>query len=168
MEGRVGYELKRAQQAFCLVVDEALRQVGLTTAQYAVLAMLEDAGALSGAELARRCFVTPQTMNQLVASLEARALIQRAAHPSHGRILQTRLSEHGRMLVTQAHERVGAVETRMTAELSEPEQHELIRLLDACASALTPTGSAEHPRRRPATPTAAGNPATKQDQGSLP
>src|SRR6266511_4359928 len=122
MEGRVGYELKRAQQAFCLVVDEALRQVGLTTAQYA--------------ELARRCFVTPQTMNQLVASLEARALIQRAAHPSHGRILQTRLSDHGRMLVTQAHERVGAVETRMTAELSEPEQHELIRLLDACASAL--------------------------------
>jgi DNA-binding MarR family transcriptional regulator len=60
VEGRVGYELKRAQQAFYVVVDDPLRRVGLTNAQYAVLAMLEDEGALSGAELARRLFVTPR------------------------------------------------------------------------------------------------------------
>jgi DNA-binding MarR family transcriptional regulator len=141
MEGRVGYELKRAQQAFCLVVDEALRQVGLTTAQYAVLGFLEDAGALSSAELARRCYVTPQTMNQLVASLDARGLIRRAAHPWHRRILQTSLTEQGRLLVAQAHQLVGAVEARMTAGLSEGERQQLIALLDACATALTPTGS---------------------------
>jgi DNA-binding MarR family transcriptional regulator len=141
MEGRIGYQLKRAHQAFCQVVDDALRQVGLTTAQYAVLGFLEDADALSSAELARRCYVTPQTMNQLVAGLEARGVIRRAAHPSHGRILQTSLTEQGRRLVAQAHERVGAVEARMTAGLSEDERHQLTRLLDACATALTPTGS---------------------------
>jgi DNA-binding MarR family transcriptional regulator len=141
MEGRIGYQLKRAHQAFCQVVDDALRQVGLTTAQYAVLGFLEDAGALSNAELARRCYVTPQTMNQLVASLEARGLIQRAAHPTHGRILQTSLTGQGGRLVAQAHERVGAVESRMTAALSEDERGQLTRLLDACAAALTPTGS---------------------------
>jgi DNA-binding MarR family transcriptional regulator len=118
MEGRIGYQLKRAHQAFCQVVDDALRQVGLTTAQYAVLGFLEDADALSSAELARRCYVTPQTMNQLVAGLQARGVIRRAAHPSHGRILQTSLTEQGRRLVAQAHERVGAVEARMTAGLS--------------------------------------------------
>jgi DNA-binding MarR family transcriptional regulator len=137
MEGRIGYQLKRAHQAFCQVVDDALRQVGLTTAQYAVLGFLEDAGALSNAELARRCYVTPQTMNQLVAGLEARSLVQRSAHPTHGRILPTNLTEQGRRLAAQAHERVGAVESRMTVELSEDERHQLTRLLDACATALT-------------------------------
>lgn len=141
MEGRIGYQLKRAHQAFCQVVDDALRQVGLTTAQYAVLGFLEDAGTLSSAELARRCYVTPQTMNQIVASLEARGILQRSAHPSHGRILLTSLTAQGHRLVAQAHERVGAVESRMTAELSEDERHQLTRLLDACATALTPTGT---------------------------
>jgi DNA-binding MarR family transcriptional regulator len=141
MEGRIGYQLKRAHQAFCQIVDDALRQVGLTTAQYAVLGFLEDAGALSNAELARRCYVTPQTMNQLVASLEARGLIKRSAHPSHGRILPTSLTQQGRQFVAQAHERVGAVEARMTAELSQDERHQLTRLLNACATALTPTAA---------------------------
>jgi DNA-binding MarR family transcriptional regulator len=143
VEGRVGYELKRAQQAFCVAVDDALRRVGLTNAQYAVLAMLEDDGALSGAELARRCFVTPQTMSQIVASLETRALVGRSAHPFHGRILQISLTGRGRSLLAAAHERVRAIEARMVAGLSEQERHELGRLLGACAHALTPTGSAD-------------------------
>lgn len=141
MEGRIGYQLKRAHQAFCQVVDDALRQVGLTTAQYAVLGFLEDAGALSNAELARRCYVTPQTMNQLLAGLEARGIVQRSAHPSHGRILPTSLTRQGRQLIAQAHTRVGAVEARMTAELSEDERHQLTRLLEVCATALTPTAA---------------------------
>jgi DNA-binding MarR family transcriptional regulator len=165
VEGRVGYELKRAQQAFCLTADDALRQVGLTNAQYAVLAMLEDEGALSGADLARRCFVTPQTMNQIVASLQARALVERAAHPFHGRILQTSLTDRGRSLLAAAHEQVRAVEARMVAGLSEQERHDLVRLLGACAHALTPPGSGEH-ARGPATLAAAGNPDTRQDRRS--
>ncbi|MBF8191903.1 MarR family transcriptional regulator [Nonomuraea sp. K274] len=138
MEGRVGYELKRAQQAFCMAADEALRGVGLTNAQYAVLAMLDEEGSLSGAELARRCFVTPQTMNQLIAGLEARGLVERAPHPSHGRILQTSLTETGRALISRAHEQVRAVEDSMVAGLAEHEQRQLVRLLNACVSALTP------------------------------
>ena len=165
MEGRIGYELKRAQQAFCVAVDDALRRVGLSNAQYAVLSMLEEAGALSGAELARRLFVTPQTMNQLVASLETRALVGRAAHPFHGRILQTSLTERGRSLLAAAHERVRAIEARMVAELSEQEQHELVRLLGACARAVAPTASADHPPQ-PATRIPAGGPDTRQEPGS--
>jgi DNA-binding MarR family transcriptional regulator len=165
VEGRVGYELKRAQQAFCAAVDDALRQAGLSNAQYAVLAMLEDQGARSGAELARRLFVTPQTINQLVASLQARGLVGRTAHPFHGRILQTSLTQRGRSLLAAAHQRVRAVEARMVAGLSEQERHELVRLLGACAHALSPTGSADHPRQ-PATHTPAGGPDTRQEPGS--
>jgi DNA-binding MarR family transcriptional regulator len=138
VEGRVGYELKRAQQAFCVAADDTLRGVGLTNAQYAVLAMLEESGSLSGADLARLCYVTPQTMNQIVASLEARRLLRRVAHPSHGRIRQISLTEGGRELIAKAHQRVRAVEASMVAGLTEPEQQKLVQLLRACVMALNP------------------------------
>jgi len=136
VEGRVGYELKRAQQAFCVAADEALRHVGLTNAQYAVLAMVEEAGSLSSAELARLCYVTPQTMNQIVATLEARDLVQRSSHPTHGRIRQVSLTDAGKQLIAAAHERVQVVEDAMVAELSPARQRELIRLLEACVRGL--------------------------------
>lgn len=132
----MGYELKRAQQAFCVAADEGLRVASLTNAQYAALALLEQDGPLSSADLARRCYVTPQTMNQIVAGLETRALVRRDAHPVHGRIRQTSLTEAGHALIAAAHEQVRAVEAAMVAELSEPERHELVRLLQSCVRAL--------------------------------
>jgi DNA-binding MarR family transcriptional regulator len=48
------------------------------------------------------------------------------------------MTEQGRLLIAQAHQRVRAIEARMTAELSENERHQLTRLLDACATALAP------------------------------
>src|SRR3712207_8022525 len=68
--GRVGYELKRAQHALRSEMDGALRGVGLTTPQYAALSVLEGEEGISGALLARRCFVTPQTMNGILVNLE--------------------------------------------------------------------------------------------------
>jgi hypothetical protein len=62
----VGYQLKRAQQALRTAMDEGLRAQGLTTPQYAALTHLEADEPLSGAELARRCFVTAQTMNAIL------------------------------------------------------------------------------------------------------
>ena len=91
----VGYQLKRAQQALRAAMDEALRPQGLTTPQYAVLTALEAEAGLSGAELARRCFVTPQTMNEIVAGLEARGWVTRRRHAEHGRVLQTFLTDQG-------------------------------------------------------------------------
>ena len=54
----VGYHMKRAQHALRIEMDEALREVGMTTAQYAALSTLEAATGLSAAELARGSSVT--------------------------------------------------------------------------------------------------------------
>jgi hypothetical protein len=67
LESRVGYQLKRAEHALRLEMDGALRDMGLTTPQYAALSVLGDEPGLSGAELARRCFVTPQTIMEAEA-----------------------------------------------------------------------------------------------------
>ena len=65
-----GYIFKRTQLALRGAMDDALVTVNLTTPQYAALSEPSKEQGLSNAELARRCFVTPQTMHQILGGLE--------------------------------------------------------------------------------------------------
>ena len=134
---RVGYQMKRAQHALRLEMDGVLRVVGLTTPQYAVLSVLEEEAGLSGAALARRCFVTPQTMNQILMNLQGSGTVERSPHPEHGRVLSAYLTPKGKELVALAHEKVGAVEERMLAGLNREERSLLLEALRGCAESLT-------------------------------
>jgi DNA-binding MarR family transcriptional regulator len=58
---------------------------GVTTPQYAVLRLIEELAGLSSAELARRSFVTTQTVNEVVLGLEAAGLTTRSSDPGGGR-----------------------------------------------------------------------------------
>ena len=136
VESRVGYQVKRVQHALRIEMDKVLREVGMTTAQYAALSMLEAAPGLSGAELARRSFVTPQTMNAILANLEAAGLVVRRPHPEHGRVLRAYLTEEGEESVTRAHGLVEAVERRMLDRLSHDDRRWLLETLRGCADAL--------------------------------
>ena len=61
-------------------------------------------------ELARRAFVTPQTMQAIIATLERDGLVTRMAHPVHGRVLTTELTPDGRSALRAAHEIVARAE----------------------------------------------------------
>jgi DNA-binding MarR family transcriptional regulator len=136
LDSRPGYLLKRAHQAFCAATDTALLNHGLTNAQYGALIVLEDAGRLSGAELARRCYVTAQAMNDIVVGLERRGLVERQPHPTHGRILEVSLSEGGRRALEASHASVLAIETRMTQGLDEQQREQLAVALRQCVEQL--------------------------------
>ncbi len=97
---------------------------------------LEDETGLSNAELARRAFVTAQTMNAIVANLEERGLIERDPHESHGRILETHLTRRGRSLVGQAHDRIRAIEAHMAGVLSLRDRRQLMGMLRCLTDAL--------------------------------
>jgi DNA-binding MarR family transcriptional regulator len=142
VEERVGYVLKQVQQALRAAMDEALRRRGLTTAQYATLSILEAEAGLSGAELARRCFVTPQTMNEIVARLEADGLVERR-RGDDARVLRAYLTAAGQDLVGACHQTVGVIEERMVSGLSPSEQRQLLDGLRRCVDAL------EHRLERP-------------------
>lgn len=128
--------MKRAQHALRLEMDGALREVGLTTPQYAALSVAEGEGGLSGALLARRCFVTPQTMNGILVNLEKAGLLERRAHPGHGRVLQAYLTREGERMLLRAHALVEAIEGRMLGDLTEGERARLLAVLRGCADAL--------------------------------
>lgn len=140
MEQPIGYELKRAQHALRLRMDEALRAVGLTTPQYAVLSLLEAAPGLSNAELARRAFVTAQTMNAIVANLNSAGLLTRRPHPTHGRVQETMLTEQGRETLELALPLVETIERRMLAGLGSDERQQLLTALRSGADALEGDG----------------------------
>jgi DNA-binding MarR family transcriptional regulator len=136
VEDRVGYLLKQAQHALRTAMDRALRERGLTTPQYAVLSALDEQPGLSNAELARRAFVTPQTMNSILVLLERAGLVERRPHAEHGRVLTTVLTPAGAELVRACHEAVERIEQRMLAPLSNAERAQLATLLRTCAKAL--------------------------------
>lgn len=92
---RLGYALKRAQHALRMSMDEALRPLALTTPQYAVLCAVEAEPGLSNARLARAAFVTPQTMQGVLANLERAGLLHRRPDPHHGRVLCSELTGAG-------------------------------------------------------------------------
>ncbi|HXC55383.1 MAG TPA: MarR family transcriptional regulator [Rhizomicrobium sp.] len=116
--GNLGYLLKRAQLAFRARMDEALKPLGITAPQYAVLSSLFIEPGISSAALARVAFVTPQSMQGIVANLEKLNLIQRAADPGHGRILQSHLTERGKAVLARAHKSANAVETAMAGGIA--------------------------------------------------
>jgi len=134
----VGYLLKNAQQSLRVAMDVALRDLGVTTPQYAALAFLEESPGLSSAQLARQAFVTPQTMQRIVANLEAGGLLERDPHPELGRVLEARLTWRGRDLLVECHRRVQIVESRMVAGLTQDDLLRLADLLNRCAANLRP------------------------------
>jgi DNA-binding MarR family transcriptional regulator len=136
MDDRIGYMLKRVQAALRARMDQVLGPRGLTAPQYAVLSALEREPGISNAELARRAFVTPQTMVRIVEHLEALGLVARHAHPSHGRIRPASLTRQGEKRVAGCHAGVAGLEQEMLADLGPEQRRQLLDLLVKCAVAL--------------------------------
>ena len=128
----LGYALKRAQQAMRLHMDRQLKEIGLNAPQYAVLASLEAEPGASNAVLARRAFVTPQTMQSMLVKLERSGLIERRPDTEHGRIQRTELTEAGRSALAQAHE-VAQRSERLARDAAAPDA---VAMLKRVAEAL--------------------------------
>ena len=134
---RPGWLLKRAQDALNAAMTAALREYGATLPEYAVLTALAEEPGLSNADLARRAFVTPQTMNQVLRELEHRGWVSRHPHPGHGRILQAELTADGGRTLSACHQAVDAVEGRMLAGLGPAERRQLAAALRSCIDGLS-------------------------------
>jgi DNA-binding MarR family transcriptional regulator len=137
----IGYLLKRVQHSLRLAMDEKLREYELSTPQYAALWALGREPGLSGAELARRCFVRPQTMSEILANLEGRDLVERKPHPVHRRVVEVHLTEAAVDLLGACEESVRNIDERMLHGLSPQGRQELSEGLRRCAEGLEATGA---------------------------
>lgn len=132
---RLGYVLKQAQSALRSRMDGALRPLGLTVPQYACLELLAS-GPLTNAELARGAFVTTQSMNSVVTSLQERGLVAREDVAPSGRRRPAELTESGRALLAEADGSVRRIEAQMIEAIAGRDADRLVDDLSAIAEHL--------------------------------
>jgi DNA-binding MarR family transcriptional regulator len=135
-EGHLGYLVRQANVAVRAAMEKALSGLDVTPPQFAVLTMIAAYPGLSGADLARLTFLTPQTINVIVRNLEKGGTIEKSAHAVHGRILRLTATPKGQALLRRCRARVMEVEDRIAGLVGRDEEKVVRRWLSAVAEAL--------------------------------
>ena len=133
---RVSYVIARLDRALRRQIADMVAPHGLTATQYTALSVLRAGKGLSNAQLARRSYVTPQSMIEMLGTLESKGLIQRSPAPDHGRILRTELTAKGRRLLSRCDEEIDRLEAKMTRELTPAQLAAFERSLRSCVHML--------------------------------
>jgi DNA-binding MarR family transcriptional regulator len=133
---RFSYVVARLDRALRAAIGQCVKPHGLTTSQYTTLSILGAKGGLSNAQLARRAYITPQSTNEVIDVLEERGLLERKAHPNHGRVLPLALTRKGRRVLAACDEAVAALEEEMLQGLTGRERGELTERLASAVRAL--------------------------------
>ncbi len=128
--------LKRAEQTLMRAKSAALKEVGVTLAQYVALAELEAHPGVAGATLARACLVTPQAMMVVLKSMDEQGLIERTPHPRHGSVMEIRLTDVGREALSAGRRQVEPLERRLLDAFSAGELATLRALLTRVVDAI--------------------------------
>ncbi|EBA07804.1 MarR family winged helix-turn-helix transcriptional regulator [Sagittula stellata] len=110
-------------------LEQALRPFKLTGIQYSVLSMVDENDPMSSAEIARRFYVTPQTMNETIISLERRDLLARVPDPANMRVRLVVLGDAGRTLLEECAPLVDRIETDAFSMLGDEDLTTLRRLV---------------------------------------
>jgi len=133
---RVSYVVARLDRALRREIDAQVRPHGLTATQYTALSVLASRSGLSNAQLARRSYVTPQSMSQLIGALEREKLIERSPDPDHRRILRAQLTRKGKRVLAECDAAVDDMERRMLRDLPASQHEPLRTQLIACVRGL--------------------------------
>jgi DNA-binding MarR family transcriptional regulator len=104
--------------------------MGLTVSQYSALLVIAETPGISGAELARQCLVTPQTMTTVLGNLTVKGLIERRAVPGKGRAMETTITRSGRTLLARADKKVEEIDGLLAGQLTKTDQASLRKLLE--------------------------------------
>ena len=124
-----GYLIKRAQAAIHVCLEEIVSAHGLGIPQYVVLSFLAETQGLANADLARRAFVTPQSMNEVLKQLESTGLVERRPNPTNARILNAYLTRAGTRKRSAVSGQVRELEARLLSGLTSGERQSLNRAL---------------------------------------
>ncbi len=135
---RAAQTMKRILIHFRSQMDEKLRPQGVTTAQLQLLKAIRDEPGVSGAQLARSCYVTPQSAQSLLAGLERDGWIIRTRGRGNDRILVVRLTPEGEKLLLTAESAAKVIEGKLWRGVPESSIKTLNKILERCLENLGP------------------------------
>jgi DNA-binding MarR family transcriptional regulator len=114
-------------------VDAALAPLGLTHAQYTVLASLRgitrSGQPPSQRKLADHTGLDPIYISKLVRRLESAGLLERAPDPDDSRAVTLTITDEGRRVIDQAIGIVRQLQEHLTAPLGGTESHRMQELM---------------------------------------
>jgi DNA-binding MarR family transcriptional regulator len=124
--------MKRILIHFRTQLNEELSSRGVTLSQLQMLHAIKNSPRSSGAQLARVCYVTPQTVQALIERIEEDGWIVRHKDKGDDRILAASLTEAGEELLRVAEAVVKRVEARLWVGISAEEIVGLNGVLERC------------------------------------
>ena len=137
VEPRISYVIARLERAVRAQINERLGPHGLTTLQYTTLSVLGSRGQpLSNAQLARRAYMTPQAMIEVLNALEEKGFIRRDPHPNHRRVYPASLTDEGRHVLAVCDASVEEMEEEMLVGLDSSQRELFAEWLKECVRAL--------------------------------
>jgi DNA-binding MarR family transcriptional regulator len=126
---RTTYLIGRLDRTIRRALEDLIRDQAVTVLGYTALTVLAARPGLSNAQLARRSFMTPQGMNQALAVLTERGLVDRRPDERNRRVQRLELTPKGAEVVEICAERVERFERQLLASLTVDERAELNSLL---------------------------------------
>ncbi|WP_354637966.1 MarR family winged helix-turn-helix transcriptional regulator [Kitasatospora camelliae] len=129
--------IRRAEQALMAHHEAVLRGYGLTMTQYTVLLALSRGDGQSGAQLARACGVSQQSMATVLNGMQAKGLITRSASATHAKVMIAAPTGAGRDLLDRAYDEVIVLERALTDRFSPDEHQQFCAFLDRATATLT-------------------------------
>ena len=96
MPARTIYLIKRVESEVTAQMTKILGEFEITPMQFTILNFVQDNPAdLSSAQLSRRFLMTPQSMNEAIATMQRKELLEKYTDAKHKRILRISLTEKG-------------------------------------------------------------------------
>jgi DNA-binding MarR family transcriptional regulator len=158
---RVSYAIAQLQALVLASVNEVAGRHNLTALQFTTLSVLNHHGApLSNSQLARRSFMTAQSMHEVINRLEEAGLIKRNPHPNHRRKLPASLTPKGRRVLAACESGVAEFEARMLVGFSRAERTKFLAMIKSAVRNLR--GGSADGAQRASDPTASTPPSGRR------
>jgi len=128
-DASVGWTVVRLAHVLSRRFEEEMRPFGLTPAQFGVLATVAAEPGIGSGQLARRVLVTPQSVGELVAALEAAGYLVRDRSGGRGRRAGIDLTPDGRTVLANASRAAATLDDPAALGLTAAESQALNALL---------------------------------------
>ena len=133
---RLLYVVKQVELAIRAELDKITSLAGLTTNKYTAMTVLERHPGLTSAELARNSFVRPQTMAEIILSLEGQGYVRRDRDGNNRHHFRLSLTVEGKRVVSALSGPVDMLERVMLTDLPDSARADFRDHLIACSRAL--------------------------------
>lgn len=126
---RFGFLIHDVSRLRRIVVDRALKPLGITRSQWWVLAFLSRRDGMTQTALAADLDLTKVAVGGLVDRMEAAGFVERRADERDARARRVYLTRAGQKLVSTIRESVDSVETEILSTVTERDLDEAARVL---------------------------------------